>query len=107
MEARTRRRTRRREGLSTMTLVDAEGKVRLTASGGGLLLDLVWNDGGEGGGGCEWGCGGGPEIGRGGEIGGEGTVELPTLAEAPGGERPDLPTSMGESDFTLDLHHGG
>ncbi|MED6192230.1 hypothetical protein PIB30_008105 [Stylosanthes scabra] len=50
----TRRRTRRREGLLTTTLVDADGKVRLTASGGGLRLDLVR----DGGGGHEWGCGG-------------------------------------------------
>ncbi|MED6201366.1 hypothetical protein PIB30_094224 [Stylosanthes scabra] len=72
MEAGTRRQTRRREGLSTTTLVDTKGKVRLTATGGGLWLDLVRNGGGGGGDGCEWGCGGGSEIGRGGEIGGEG-----------------------------------
>ncbi|MED6108312.1 hypothetical protein PIB30_022591 [Stylosanthes scabra] len=60
-----RRRTRRREGLSTTTLMDAEGKVRLTAPCGGLRLHLVWKGGGGGGGGCECGCGGGPEIERG------------------------------------------
>ncbi|MED6128556.1 hypothetical protein PIB30_099070, partial [Stylosanthes scabra] len=48
MEAGTRRQTRQREGLSTTTLVDAEGKVRLTATGGGLRLDLVPNGGGGG-----------------------------------------------------------
>ncbi|MED6172317.1 hypothetical protein PIB30_048979 [Stylosanthes scabra] len=57
------RRARRREGLSTATIMDAEGNVRLTTSGGGgLRLDLDWDGGGGGSGGravgMSGGCGG-------------------------------------------------